>query len=164
MAGRGSGRPGRRGLSDMGRTPQAVLFACNLNAVRSPMAEAIAKHLLGKTVYVDSVGVRTGEPDAFAVAAMAEIGMDISRHRAKSFDELADTSFDVIVTLSPEAQHRAVELTRTMDCEVEYWPTFDPSAAEEHGREAVLDVYRDVRDGLFRRIRARFAARLGPTI
>ena len=100
----------------MARGPQAILFACTRNAVRSPMAEAIAKHLLGKTVYVDSAGVRAGEPDAFAAAVMAELGLDISRHRAKSFDELADTSFDVIVTLSPEAQHRAVELTRTMDC------------------------------------------------
>ncbi len=148
----------------MGRGPQAVLFACSRNAVRSPMAEAIAKHLLGKSVYVDSVGVRPGAPDAFAAAAMAEIGLDISRHRPKSFDELADTSFDVIVTLSPEAQHRAVELTRTMDCQVEYWPTFDPTGAEEGGREAVLDVYRGVRDGLFRRIQARFVGLRGPTV
>jgi protein-tyrosine-phosphatase len=148
----------------MSRGPQAVLFACGHNAVRSPMAEAIAKHLLGKSVYVDSVGVRAGEPDAFAEAVMAEIGLDISRHRAKSFDELADTSFDLIVTLSPEAQHRAVELTRTMDCQVEYWPTFDPSGAEERGREAVLDVYRGVRDGLFRRIQARFGGGRGPTV
>jgi protein-tyrosine-phosphatase len=133
-----------------------VLFACSRNVVRSAMAEAIAKHLLGKSVYVDSVGVRAGEPDAFAIAAMAELGLDIAGHRAKSFDDLEDTSFDVIVTLSPEAQHRAVELTRTMDCEVEYWPTFDPSGAEEGGREAVLDVYRNVRDDLLRRIRARF--------
>jgi protein-tyrosine-phosphatase len=95
---------------------------------------------------------------------MAEIGLDISRHRPKSFDELADTSFDVIVTLSPEAQHRAVELTRTMDCQVEYWPTFDPTGAEEGGREAVLDVYRGVRDGLFRRIQARFVGMRGPTV
>jgi protein-tyrosine-phosphatase len=148
----------------MSRRPQAVLFACGHNAVRSPMAEAIAKHLLGKSVYVDSVGVRAGEPDAFAAAAMAEIGLDISRHRTKSFDELADTSFDLIVTLSPEAQHRAVELTRTMDCQVEYWPTFDPSGAEERGREAVLDAYRGVRDGLFRRIQARFGGGRGPTV
>jgi protein-tyrosine-phosphatase len=133
-----------------------VLFACSRNVVRSAMAEAIAKRLLGKSVYVDSVGVRTGEPDAFAITAMAELGLDIAGHRAKSFDDLEDTSFDVIVTLSPEAQHRAIELTRTMDCQVEYWPTFDPSVAEEGGREAVLDVYRGVRDEWLRRIQARF--------
>jgi protein-tyrosine-phosphatase len=147
----------------MGRGPQAVLFACSRNVVRSAMAEAIAKHLLGKSVYVDSVGVRAGEPDAFAAAAMAELGLDISHHRPKSFDELEDTSFDVIVTLSPEAQHRAVELTRTMDCQVEYWPTFDPTGAEG-GREAVLDIYRSVRDDLFRRIRARFGGASSPTV
>ena len=147
----------------MARGPHAVLFACTRNAVRSPMAEAIAKHLLGKSVYVDSVGVRPGPTDAFAVAAMAELGLDLAGHRPKAFDELEDTSFDLIVTLSPEAQHRAVELTRTMDCRVEYWPTVDPSDAEG-GREAVLDVYRAVRDGLFRRIRARLAAGGGPTV
>lgn len=147
----------------MARGPHAVLFACTRNAVRSPMAEAIAKHLLGKAVYVDSVGARPGATDPFAIAAMAEIGLDLAAHRPKSFDELEDTSFDLIVTLSPEAQHRAVELTRTMDCQVEYWPTFDPSGAEG-GREAVLDVYRTVRDGLFRRIRARFATGGGPTV
>lgn len=145
----------------MARRPQAVLFACDHNAARSPMAEAIAKRLLGATVYVDSVGVRAGELDPFAVAAMAEIGVDISRHRPKSFDDLEDTSYDLIVTLSPEAQHRAVELTRTMDCQVEYWPTYDPTG-EEGGREAVLTGYRAVRDGLQARIRERFGAAAAP--
>src|SRR5690606_8550953 len=140
----------------MARKPQAVLFACDHNAIRSPMAEAIAKSLFGSSIYVDSVGVRVGELDPFAVAAMAEIGLDISRHRPKSFDDLEDTSYDVIVTLSPEAQHRAIELTRTMDCQVEYWPTFDPSGGEG-GREAVMQGYRSTRDALLRRIRERFA-------
>lgn len=141
----------------MARKPQAVLFACDQNAVRSPMAEALAKRVLGATVYIDSVGVRAGELDPFATAVMAEIGIDIARHQPKSFDDLEDTSYDLIVTLSPEAQHRAVELTRTMDCEVEYWPTYDPTG-EEGGREAVLEAYRAVRDSLLARIRARFGA------
>jgi protein-tyrosine-phosphatase len=140
----------------MARRPQALLFACGSNSIRSPMAEAIAKRLLGTAVYVDSAGVRSLEVDPFAVAVMAEVGLDLGRHRAKSFDDLEDTSYDLIVTLSPEAQHRAVELTRTMDCDVEYWPTFDP-AGVEGGREAVLEAYRRVRDGLERRIRERFA-------
>jgi protein-tyrosine-phosphatase len=147
----------------MARGPNAVLFACTRNAVRSPMAEAIAKHLLGRSVYVDSAGVRPGPSDAFAAAAMAELGLDIAGHRPKSFDELEDTSFDLIVTLSPEAQHRAMELTRAMACQVEYWATFDPSVAEG-GRDAVLDAYRAVRDGLFGRIRERFGPRGGPTV
>jgi protein-tyrosine-phosphatase len=147
----------------MARGPNAVLFACTSNAIRSPMAEAIAKRLLGRSVYVDSAGVRPGPADPFAVAAMAELGLDLARHRPKSFDELEDTSFDLIVTLSPEAQHRAVELTRVMDCQVEYWATFDPSVAEG-GRDAVLGAYRAVRDGLFRRIRERFRVEGGPTV
>lgn len=147
----------------MPRGPSAVLFACTRNAVRSPMAEAIAKHLLGRSVFVDSVGVRPGPTDAFAISAMAELGLDIASHLPKGFDELEDTSFDLIVTLSPEAQHRAMELTRTMDCQVEYWPTLDPSDAEG-GRDAVLDVYRAVRDGLFRRIRDRLRTGGGPTV
>jgi protein-tyrosine-phosphatase len=99
--------------------------------------------------------VRPAALDPFAIEAMAEIGIDISRHRAKSFDDLADGSFDVVVTLAPEAQHRAVEMTRTMACEVEYWPTLDPSLCEG-SREARLDAYRQVRDQLLRRILERF--------
>ena len=107
--------------------PRAVLFACVNNAIRSPMAEGILKHLLGHRVFVDSIGVRAGEVDPFAIAVMDEIGIDISRHRPKSFDELVDTSFDLVVSFAPEAHHKAVELTRTMAVEAEYWPTLDPS-------------------------------------
>ena len=134
--------------------PNSLLFACNLNAVRSPMAEAIAKHLAGDRVYVDSAGVRTGALDGFAVAVMAEIDIDLSRHNPKSFDDLEDSSFDLIVSLTPEAQHKAVEMTRTMACEVEYWPTFDPTITQG-SRARILDSYREVRDGLLGRIRAR---------
>ena len=138
----------------MSSLPGSLLFACNLNAVRSPMAEAIAKHLAGDRVYVDSVGVRAGELDGFAIAVMAEIDIDLSRHNPKSFDDLEDSSFDLIVSLTPEAQHKAVEMTRTMACEVEYWPTFDPTITQG-SRERILDSYREVRDGLLQRIRAR---------
>jgi protein-tyrosine-phosphatase len=141
--------------------PRAVLFSCTLNSVRSPMAEGLLKHLLGHRIYVDSAGVRRGEIDPFAVAVMEEIGIDLSRHHAKSFDELADTSYDLIVSLSPEAQHSAVELTRTMACEVEFWPIMDPTWVEG-SREARLAAYREVRDELKRRIEARFALDLKP--
>jgi protein-tyrosine-phosphatase len=141
--------------------PRAVLFSCTLNSVRSPMAEGLLKHLLGYRIYVDSAGVRRGEIDPFAVAVMEEIGIDLSRHHAKSFDELADTSYDLIVSLSPEAQHKAVELTRTMACEVEFWPIMDPTWVEG-SREARLAAYREVRDELRRRIEARFALDLKP--
>ena len=136
--------------------PRAVLFSCTLNSVRSPMAEGLLKHLLGHKIYVDSAGVRGGEIDPFAVIVMEEIGIDLSRHQAKSFDELADTSYDLIVSLSPEAQHSAVEMTRTMACDVEYWRTFDPSIVEG-GREEQLEAYRKVRDELLEKIKARFA-------
>lgn len=139
----------------MSDQPSAVLFACTLNAIRSPMAAAILRHLHGHHIYVDSCGVKEGEVDPFAVAAMDEIGIDISRHAPKTFDELEDNSFDLVVSLSPEAQHRAVEMTRTMACDVEFWNTFDPSVVEGN-REARLDAYRQVRDDLMRRILARF--------
>ncbi|HLO78397.1 MAG TPA: arsenate reductase ArsC [Magnetospirillum sp.] len=135
--------------------PSAVLFCCTFNAIRSPMAAGIFHRLHGKRIYVDSVGVKTDEVDPFAVAVMDEIGIDISRHRPKTFEELEDDSFDVIISLSPEAQHKAVELTRTNACEVEFWPTFDPTLIEG-SREARLDAYRQVRDELMRHIRARF--------
>ena len=113
------------------------------------------KHLHGKRVFVDSVGVRVRDVDPFVVEVMKELGIDLARHRGKTFDALADTSFDVVVALSPEAQHKAVELTRTTACDVEYWPTFDPTIFEGR-REQTLQAYRDVRDGLLKRIRARF--------
>jgi protein-tyrosine-phosphatase len=143
----------------MARSPTSVLFACTLNSVRSPMAAALMRHLHGRQVFVDSVGVRAAEIDPFAVAVMDEIGIDIAGHQAKTFDELEDTSFDLAISLSPEAQHSAVELTRTMACEVEFWPTYDPTAVEG-SREELLDAYRMVRDHLRQRILARFP--LGP--
>ena len=139
----------------MARLPSSVLFACSFNSIRPPMAEAMLKHLRGRHIYVDSVGVRGAEIDPFAVAVMDEIGMDISKHRAKTFEDLEDTSFDLVVSLSPEAQHSAVELTRTMACEVEFWPMLDPTAVEGN-REEMLNAYRRVRDQLRQRILERF--------
>ncbi len=135
--------------------PAAVLFSCNFNSVRSPMAEALMKYLYGHIVYVDSVGVRKQELDPFAVEVLDEIGIGIAKHKPKTFDDLEDTSFDLVITLTPEAQHRALEMTRTMAVDVEYWPTPDPTAATG-SREQVLDAYRQVRDRLMAKIKDRF--------
>ena len=143
--------------------PQAVLFACGLNSVRSPMAAGLFKHLLGHTAYVGSAGVRKGELDPFATAVMDELGLDISKHRPMTFEELEDwegLNFDLIVTLSPEAHHKALELVRTLAAEVEYWPTADPTAIEG-SREQRMNAYREVREQLLQRIRARFFPRRG---
>ncbi|HEY1752596.1 MAG TPA: low molecular weight phosphatase family protein [Caulobacteraceae bacterium] len=143
--------PGARDL------PGAVLFACNFNRVRSPMAEGLMKLLFGDRVYVDSCGLRLDddpEPDPFAVAVMDELGADLGRHRAKTFDEV-DDSFDIVISLTPEAQHRAVELARHNAVELEYWPTLDPTLTMG-SREAVLGAYRQTRDALMARIRQRF--------
>lgn len=140
-------------MSDL---PSAILFSCTMNSVRSPMAESIMKFLHGHRVYIDSVGVRSKDIDGFAIAVMDEIGIDLSRHHAKTFDDLEDDFFDVVITLSPEAQHRAVELTRVMACEVEFWNTMDPSLVESEDRETVLDAYRQVRDQLMMKIKQRF--------
>jgi protein-tyrosine-phosphatase len=142
--------------------PGAVLFACTNNSIRSPMAEGFMKFLHGRRVFVDSVGLRAREVDGFAVAVMQEIGIDLARHRAKTFDQLEDTSFDLVVTLSPEAQHRAIELTRTMAVDVEFWNTFDPSVVEGSRAER-LDAYRQVRDALIERIKQRFPPPLKPS-
>jgi len=135
--------------------PGAVLFACNMNAVRSPMAAALFRHLARSRVYVESAGVRAGEPDPFAIAVMEEIGLDIAGHRPHMIVELFDTSFDVVVSLTPEAHHQALEMTRTMAVEAEYWPTLDPTLAGG-SREQIMDAYRKCRDGLLERIKARF--------
>ena len=141
------------------RIPQAVLFACGLNSVRSPMAESLLKQMIPQGLYVRSAGVRKGELDPFAVAVMAELGQDISGHKPMTFEELDDwegLNFDLIVTLSPEAHHKALELTRTVAADVEYWPTPDPTGADG-SREQKLSAYREVLDGLLMRIRRRFS-------
>ena len=143
--------------------PGAVLFACNRNAVRSPMAAALLKHLAGARVYVASAGVRPGEPDPFAVAVMEELGIDLSRHKPVSLEDLDDTSFDLIVTLAPEAHHKALDLVRNYAIDVEYWPTQDPTLTSGN-REQVLSAYRAVRDGLFAKIKTRFPLAGAPTV
>ncbi len=140
------------------RLPGSVLFCCTMNSVRSPMAEGILKALYPKQVFVDSAGVRKEKVDPLAVEVMDEIGLDIGKHRSKTFDDLEDSSFDLIISLSPEAQHTAVDMTRTMACDVEFWNTFDPTIVEGT-REQRLAAYREVRDFLNRKIRERFARR-----
>ena len=143
--------------------PHAVLFACGLNSVRSPMAAGLYKQIMGRASYVASAGVNKDELDPFAVAALEEVGIDISRHRPMTFEELEDwegLNFDLIVTLSPEAHHKALELTRTIAADVEYWPTPDPTAIEGT-REQRLSAYREVRDQLTERIKARFGWHAG---
>jgi len=141
------------------QSPQSVLFACGLNSVRSPMAASLLQQMFPQTLYVRSVGVRKGELDPFAVAVMAELDLDISTHKPMTFEELEDwegLNFDLIITLSPEAHHKALELTRTLAAEVEYWPTQDPTGAAGN-REQKLAAYREVMDTLLLRIRKRFA-------
>jgi protein-tyrosine-phosphatase len=140
-----------------------VLFACSQNSVRSPMAEAIAKRLYGQSSYIDSVGVRASEIDGFAMAALDEIGVDVHRHHSKTFGDVDPASFDLIVTLSPEAHHQALEFTRGTAAEVEYWPIPDPSAVEG-SREARLDAYRRTRDLILVRLKARFGTPSAPIL
>ena len=135
--------------------PSAILFACTHNAIRSPMAAALMKHFHGRTIWVQSAGVHKGEMDPFAVMAMDEIGIDISGHKPQNFEDLEDNFFDVVVSLSPEAHHHALELTRTMACDVQFWPTLDPSMVEG-SREVRLDAFRAVRDQLTQRILKQF--------
>ncbi|HEX5379915.1 MAG TPA: low molecular weight phosphatase family protein [Phenylobacterium sp.] len=143
------------------RHPGAVLFACNFNRVRSPMAEALLRRVLGDRIYVDSCGLRLdpraeeGGADPFVQAVMAELSCDLSGHVPKTFDDLDDDSFDLVISLTPESQHRAVEMTRGRAAEIEYWPTFDPTLSEG-SREARLAAYREVRDSLAARIAERF--------
>ena len=161
--------------TDASSLPGAVLFACNLNQIRSPMAEALLKRLVGDRIYVDSCGLKlpakvhdeaadedvAAGVDPFVEAVMAELGCDLTGHRPKTFDDLEDNSFDLVVSLTPEAQHHAVELARGRAADIEYWPTIDP-ALTDGSREARLAAYREVRDALARRIAERFG-QPGPT-
>jgi len=148
------------------RQPDAVLFCCNFNQVRSPMAEALLKRFAGTRIFVDSCGLKRSrfdpdtddmEVDPLAAEVMKQVGVDLSKHHCKTFDELEDDSFDLVISLTPEAQHRAVELARGRSADIEYWPTLDPTLVEG-SREHRLEAYRQVRDALTARIEARFGA------
>src|SRR5258708_16880790 len=141
------------------RVPQSVVFTCGLNSVRSPMAASLLQQMFPQALYVRSAGVKKGELDPFAVAVMAELGQDISTHRPMTFEELEDwegLNFDLIITLSPEAHHKALGLTRTLAADVEYWPTQDPTRAERN-REQKPAAYRHVGDAPLARTRRRSA-------
>jgi protein-tyrosine-phosphatase len=136
---------------------QSVLFVCSQNAVRSPMAEALANHYFGRSLYIRSAGVHHGEPDGFTAAALDDIGIDIGRHKPRSLEEMQEyegLGFDLIITLSPDAHHAALELTRTQAVLVEYWPVPDATITQG-SREQRLDAYRDVRDLLTLKIKQR---------
>ena len=138
--------------------PGAILFACTMNSVRSVMAFAIMKHLFGRFTYVDAAGVRAGELDPMAVEVMDELGIEIAKYHPKTFEDMEDSSmFDLCVTLSPEAQHRAVGLAHTSAIDIEYWPTMDPTLVEGN-RDQRLDAYRATRDALMKRIKDSFSA------
>nr|WP_256500073.1 low molecular weight phosphatase family protein [Limimaricola litoreus] len=137
--------------------PQSVLFCCDHNAVRSPMAEGIMKKFYGTDCYIQSVGVKNDlEIDGFAIAVCAEIGVELHRHRSRSFDEMHDwgddlSSFDLVLALSPASQRRALDLTGCYHLDVEYWPVLDPTGLGE-GREERLRSYRQTRDMIVERL------------
>ena len=136
----------------------SVLFLCGHNVVRSPMAAALARHFFGRSLRIAEAGVRAGEPDPFVTVAMEEVGIDLSRHKPVTLDQIEDLEgldFDLVVSLSPVAHHRALELTRARPVQVEYWPIPNPSAVWGN-REQRLEAYRAVRDELLQRIRSRF--------
>jgi protein-tyrosine-phosphatase len=131
-----------------GETPRSILFACSLNAVRSPMAEGLARSILGNRIYVDSAGLSTATLDPFAVVVMSELDIDISNHNTQGFDDIDVDEFDMIIALSPEALDIAKDLTRHASVSVEYWPIDDPSAISGESRESRLAAFRHVRDQL----------------
>ncbi|QND61325.1 low molecular weight phosphatase family protein [Mesorhizobium huakuii] len=138
-----------------GALPRSILFLCGMNAVRSPMAEQLARRMLPATIFVASAGVRAGERDPFVDAVLAEDGLTLGERHPRTLDDLEDDYFDLIVTLAPEAHHAALELTRSLAVEVEYWPTQDPTGASGT-REQIMAAYRDVRERLKLRISRRF--------
>lgn len=137
--------------------PRSILFLCGMNAIRSPMAETMARKVLPPAIFVASAGVRAGARDPFVDAVLAEKGLSLGNRQPQRLDEMEDAYFDLIVTLAPEAHHAALELTRSMAVDVEYWPMPDPSGAAG-SRDRIMDAYRDVRDRIERRITTRFGA------
>ena len=151
------GDPGALPGETAGARLRAVLFLCGQNSIRSPIAEALAKRMLPKSIFIASAGVRKGPRDPFVDAVLAEENLALENWLPRTLEELEDSFFDLIVTLAPEAHHAALELTRTMPVQVEYWPTLDPSVVEGT-REQIMASYRDVRDRLAEQISERFGA------
>lgn len=145
-------------MDGKGLGPRSVLFMCGQNVIRSPMAESLARSRLGPDIFIASAGVRAGERDPFVDAVLEEAGLPPRSPQTRALDDIEDAYFDLIVTLAPEAHHAALELTRTMAIDVEYWPTADPSVVTGT-RAQIMDAYREVLDRLRQRIEARFAGR-----
>jgi len=143
--------------------PSSILFACTWNSVRSPMAAGIMKSIAGNSINIDSVGVHKGEIDAFTVTVLNEVGIDVSDHISKTFRDINNASFNLVISLSPEAQHSAVELTRTSNCHLEFWHTMDPSIIDGN-RETRLDAYRNIRDQLRKKLLQRFSISSPPIV
>jgi protein-tyrosine-phosphatase len=139
------------------KPPSAVLFACTLNAIRSPMAAAILHHYCGSKIYVASAGIAAGDPDPFVGFVMDEIGIDLKTHRPHSFEDLEDSAFDLLITLSPEAETKAKTLNPNLAFSVENWKVTDPSTTQG-SRAQIIDAYREVRDDLVKKVKARFVA------
>ena len=138
------------------RAPTAVLFICTQNAIRSPMAAALMHHRLGHKIYVASAGLKAGEADPFVGQIMEEVGLDLTRHKPHTFEDLADSTFDLAITLSSEAEDHAREMAKTLAIEIEHWPTPDPSQTQG-SRDQILEAYREVRKLLEQRINQRFS-------
>ena len=143
------------------KLPSSVLFCCDHNAVRSPMAEGLMKKRYGQETYVQSAGVYNDlEIDGFSVAVCNELGVELARHRSRSFDEMQQwgddlSGFDLIVALSPASQRQALELTRYYHLDVEYWPIMDPTGLGTR-REDKLNAYRQTRDQIIGHMQERF--------
>ncbi|MES5098313.1 low molecular weight phosphatase family protein [Agrobacterium sp. BA1120] len=143
------------------KAPRAILFMCGMNSIRSPMAEVIAKQLVAPGIYIQSAGVRAGERDPFVDAVLDEAGLTLGKHKPRTLEEIEDDFFDLIITLTPEAHHAALELTRSNALDVVYWPTMDPTVATGT-REHILEAYREVREHLTKLISERLPQRARP--
>lgn len=146
------------GIDLKDRPPRAILFMCGMNSIRSPMAEVIAKQIVAPGIYIQSAGVRAGERDPFVDAVLDEAGLTLGKHKPRTLDEIEDDFFDLIITLTPEAHHAALELTRSNSLDVVYWPTMDPTVATGT-REQILEAYREVREHLTKLISERLPQR-----
>lgn len=146
------------GIDLKDKPPRAILFMCGMNSIRSPMAEVIAKQIVAPGIYIQSAGVRAGERDPFVDAVLDEAGLTLGKHKPRTLDEIEDDFFDLIITLTPEAHHAALELTRSNALDVVYWPTMDPTVATGT-RDHILEAYREVREHLTKLISERLPQR-----
>lgn len=135
--------------------PKSVLFVCNQNAIRSPIAAAYLKKIAKGRVFVGSAGLISGLADGFTKAILDEKDIPLGDHEPQSLNALNPVDFDLVVALTNKSKDRLQDDGVDAKTQLEFWDIVDPTQIKGH-RDQILQSYRIVRDALEERVSKRF--------